>query len=72
MVCKPVFGHARPESAKICPPAAQGLSCQYKRVDLTVLGLGVEAVFQAVEAFRLLSGLTPDADRRRRHFLSMG
>lgn len=33
---------------------------------------GGMAVFQAVEAFRLFTGITPDADRIRRHFLSMG
>jgi shikimate dehydrogenase len=33
---------------------------------------GGMAVFQAVEAFRLFSGVTPDAERMRRHFLSMG
>lgn len=37
----------------------------------TVDGGGM-AVFQAVEAFRLFSGVTPDAERMRRHFLSMG
>lgn len=33
---------------------------------------GGMAVFQAVEAFRLFSGVTPDAERMRRHFASMG
>ncbi len=33
---------------------------------------GGMAVHQAVEAFRLFSGLEPDAARMRRHFLSMG
>jgi len=33
---------------------------------------GGMAVFQAVEAFRLFTGITPDAERIRRHFLSMG
>jgi shikimate dehydrogenase len=28
-------------------------------------------VFQAVEAFRLFTGLTPDPDRMLRHFASM-
>ncbi len=37
----------------------------------TVDGGGM-AVFQAVEAFRLFSGVPPDAERMRRHFLSMG
>jgi shikimate dehydrogenase len=30
------------------------------------------AVFQAVEAFRLFTGIQPDADRMLRHFMSMG
>jgi shikimate dehydrogenase len=33
---------------------------------------GGMAVFQAVEAFRLITGVTPDAERMRRHFASMG
>lgn len=33
---------------------------------------GGMAVFQAVEAFRLFTGIPPDAERIRRHFLSMG
>jgi shikimate dehydrogenase len=33
---------------------------------------GGMAVFQAVEAFRLITGITPDAERMRRHFASMG
>lgn len=33
---------------------------------------GGMAVHQAVEAFRLFSGLEPDAERMRRHFVSMG
>lgn len=33
---------------------------------------GGMAVFQAVEAFRLFTGLTPDADRMTRHFASLG
>lgn len=32
---------------------------------------GGMAVFQAVEAFRLFSGLTPDPERMRRHFAAM-
>jgi len=36
----------------------------------TVDGGGM-AVFQAVGAFRLLTGIEPDAERMRRHFLSM-
>jgi shikimate dehydrogenase len=30
------------------------------------------AVFQAVESFRLFTGITPDAERMLRHFKSMG
>jgi shikimate dehydrogenase len=33
---------------------------------------GGMAVFQAVEAFRLITGMTPDADRMLRHFASIG
>jgi shikimate dehydrogenase len=44
---------------------ARALGCR------TVDGGGM-AVFQAVEAFRLFSGVVPDAARMRRHFLSMG
>ncbi len=33
---------------------------------------GFMAVFQAVEAFRLFTGITPDAERMLRHFLGMG
>lgn len=33
---------------------------------------GGMAVFQAVEAFRLFTGVTPDAERMIRHFASMG
>jgi shikimate dehydrogenase len=36
----------------------------------TVDGGGM-AVFQAVGAFRLFTGIEPDAERMRRHFLSM-
>jgi len=32
---------------------------------------GGMAVFQAVEAFRLITGITPDAERMKRHFASM-
>ena len=45
--------------------AARALGCR------TLDGGGM-AVFQAVEAFRLFTGVTPDADRMRRHFESMG
>ena len=32
----------------------------------------LEIVFQAVEAFRLITGLTPDAERMLRHFAELG
>ncbi len=36
------------------------------------LGGGGMAVFQAAEAFRLFTGITPDAERMARHFAEMG
>ncbi|HWA12481.1 MAG TPA: shikimate dehydrogenase [Burkholderiales bacterium] len=44
--------------------AARQLGCR------TLDGGGM-AVFQAVEAFRLFTGIAPDAERMRRHFASM-
>lgn len=44
--------------------AARGLGCR------TLDGSGM-AVFQAAEAFRLFTGITPDAERMRQHFASM-
>ena len=44
---------------------ARGLGCR------TLNGSGM-AVFQAVEAFRLFTGITPDAERMQHHFASMG
>jgi shikimate dehydrogenase len=44
---------------------ARALGCR------TLDGGGM-AVFQAVEAFRLITGITPDAERMLRHFASMG
>jgi len=44
---------------------ARGLGCRIMN------GSGM-AVFQAAEAFRLFTGITPDAERMRRHFTSMG
>jgi shikimate dehydrogenase len=44
---------------------ARALGCR------TLDGSGM-AVFQAVEAFRLITGITPDAERMLRHFASMG
>ena len=44
---------------------ARGLGCR------TMNGSGM-AVFQAAEAFRLFTGVTPDPARMQRHFASMG
>jgi shikimate dehydrogenase len=44
---------------------AKGIGCR------TLNGGGM-AVFQAAEAFRLFTGIAPDADRMLRHFASMG
>jgi shikimate dehydrogenase len=44
---------------------ARGLDCR------TMNGSGM-AVFQAAEAFRLFTGIAPDAERMQRHFASMG
>jgi len=44
--------------------AARGIGCR------TMAG-GTMAVFQAVGAFRLFTGLAPDPDRMLRHFASM-
>ena len=43
---------------------ARGLGCR-------TLNGGAMAVFQAVEAFRLFTGVTPDPERMLRHFASM-
>jgi quinate/shikimate dehydrogenase (NAD+) len=45
--------------------AARAVGCR------TLDGGGM-AVFQAVEAFRLFTGIAPDAERMRRHFAQMG
>ncbi len=45
--------------------AARSIGCR------TIDGGGM-AVFQAVEAFRLFTGVTPDAERMLRHFASLG
>lgn len=44
--------------------AARELGCQ-------TLGGGAMAVFQAVKAFELFTGITPDADRMSRHFSAL-
>ena len=45
--------------------AARALGCR-------TLDGGNMAVFQAVEAFRLFTGITPDAERMLRHFTALG
>ena len=43
-----------------------------KSIGCRTLNGGGMAVFQAAEAFRLFTGIAPDADRMLRHFASMG
>ncbi len=43
-----------------------------RQLGCRTLNGGGMAVFQAVEAFRLFTGITPDAERMSRHFASMG
>ena len=43
-----------------------------REIGCRTLDGGGMAVFQAVEAFRLFSGVTPDAERMRQHFDRMG
>jgi len=43
-----------------------------KRRGCRTLDGGGMAVFQAAEAFRLFTGIQPDAERMRRHFISLG
>jgi shikimate dehydrogenase len=42
-----------------------------RRLGCRTLDGGGMAVFQAVEAFRLFTGIAPDAERMRRHFSTM-
>ena len=43
-----------------------------RKLGCRTLNGGGMAVYQAVDAFRLFTGVTPDAARMRRHFESMG
>lgn len=52
-------------------PLETELLRQARAVGCRTVDGGGMAVFQAVEAFRLFSGVTPDAERMRRHFQSM-
>ncbi|MFT8243014.1 shikimate dehydrogenase [Roseomonas sp. BN140053] len=53
-------------------PLETELLRQARALGCRTLDGGGMAVFQAVEAFRLFTGITPDAERMRRHFASMG
>jgi shikimate dehydrogenase len=53
-------------------PLRTELLCVAEERGCRVLDGGGMAVFQAVDAFRLFTGIQPDADRMFRHFLSMG
>ena len=52
-------------------PLETGLLRTAKALGCRTLDGGGMAVFQAAEAFRLFTGITPDAERMRRHFESM-
>lgn len=53
-------------------PMETELLRQARALGCRTLDGGGMAVFQAVEAFRLFSGIIPDAERMLRHFKSMG
>ncbi len=53
-------------------PLETELLCTARAIGCRTADGGGMAVFQAVEAFRLFSGVTPDAERMRQHFASMG
>jgi shikimate dehydrogenase len=53
-------------------PLETELLRQARALGCRTLDGGGMAVFQAVEAFRLITGITPDAERMLRHFASMG
>ena len=52
-------------------PLETELLREARRVGCRTLDGGWMAVYQAVEAFRIFTGIEPDADRIRRHFVSM-
>jgi shikimate dehydrogenase len=52
-------------------PMETALLADARRLGCRTLDGGGMAVFQAVDAFRLFTGLTPDAERMRRHFLAL-
>ncbi len=53
-------------------PLETALLREARRLGCRTLDGGGMAVFQAVDAFRLFTGLTPDADRMSRDFAAMG
>jgi shikimate dehydrogenase len=52
-------------------PLETALLREARRIGCRTLDGGGMAVFQAVEAFRLFTGLTPDAARMQAHFTQM-
>jgi shikimate dehydrogenase len=53
-------------------PLRTELLCEARRLGCRTMDGSGMAVFQAVEAFRLFTGIAPDAERMQRHFASMG
>ena len=53
-------------------PLETALLREARRIGCRTLDGGGMAVFQAVEAFRLITGLTPDPERMLRHFAELG
>lgn len=53
-------------------PIETALLREARRIGCRTLDGGGMAVFQAVEAFRLITGLTPDPERMLRHFAELG
>lgn len=53
-------------------PLETALLHEARRIGCRTLDGGGMAVFQAVEAFRLITGVTPDPERMLRHFAELG
>ncbi len=53
-------------------PMETELLKQARALGCRTLDGGGMAVFQAVEAFRLFTGIAPDAERMQRHFAALG
>jgi hypothetical protein len=60
------------DTADRCVMLCRGQGRTAKRLGCRTLDGGGMAVFQAVEAFRLFTGITPDAERMLRHFAWLG